>query len=71
VQINPRFATPFLYKGNVHQARQEYALAEEAYRHALEIEPNQAGAAEGLQMARLLRLRAERKAGAGVKQEKP
>lgn len=60
-KINPRFATTFLYKGNIHLAKGEFPLAEESFEHALEIEPNQAGAAEGLQRARSARRRAESK----------
>jgi len=57
-KLDPRFSITFVYKGNVHMARKEWDLAVEAYKKAVEIEPDEAMGRKGLQQA----LAAQRKA---------
>ncbi len=60
-KLDPRFSITFVYKGNVHMARKEWDLAVEAYKKAVEIEPDEAMGRQGLQQA----LAAQRKAARG------
>ncbi|MBM3786497.1 MAG: hypothetical protein FJW30_19235, partial [Acidobacteria bacterium] len=60
-RIDPRFQTTFVYKGNVHMARNEWDPAVAAFRHAISIEPQESSAQAGLRQA----LAGQRRAGQG------
>jgi tetratricopeptide (TPR) repeat protein len=50
-KINPGWATTYVYRGDVHRARNEMSAAVDDYRKALSLEPNNALAQQGLAAA--------------------
>lgn len=52
---NPRFLVLHVYRGNVHTARRDWTAAAAAYARALEIDPNNAIARQGLARAKAAR----------------